>query len=86
MKFRPLIGTLIILVAGHVVPLCAQAKITTVSAMRVRSGPQVAAQEIKRLKLGTVVNATERSANQDTVGGKTDYWYLVNLPNNQSGW
>ena len=25
-------------------------------------------------------------ANQDTVGGKTDYWYLVNLPNKQSGW
>jgi len=74
------------LVTGHALAVCGQAKITTVSAMRVRSGPQVTAQEIARLKLGTVVNATERSPNQDTVGGKTDYWYLVNLPNNQSGW
>ena len=96
MKNRSIVEILITLVLGHVVLVhgqsseikldSAQAKITTVSAMRVRSGPQVAAQEIKRLKLGTVVNATERSANQDTVGGKTDYWYLVNLPNNQSGW
>ena len=86
MKYRPIIATGIVLVLGHVALLCAQSKITTVSAMRVRSGPQTTAQEITRLKLGTVVNATERSSNQDTVGGKTDYWYLVNLPNGQSGW
>lgn len=79
-------AAVILLVLGHALSLSAQAKITTVSSMRVRNGPQVAAQEITRLKLGTVVNATERSPNQDTVGGKTDYWYLVNLPNNQSGW
>jgi Bacterial SH3 domain len=74
------------LVVGHLVPLYAQAKITTVSAMRVRSAPQTTAPEIKRLKLGTVVNATERSPNQDTIGGKTDYWYLVSLPNSETGW
>src|SRR6185369_331568 len=34
----------------------------------------------------TVVNAIARSTNQDTIGGKTDYWYRVNLPNGQSGW
>ncbi len=44
------------------------------------------AQEITRLKLGTVVNATARSTNQDTVGDKTDYWYRVNLPNSETGW
>lgn len=64
----------------------AQAKITTVSAMRVRKAPQVAAEEVVRLKLGTVVNAIARSTNQDTIGGKSDYWYRVNLPNNQTGW
>jgi len=63
-----------------------QAKITTVSAMRARKSPQVAAEEVVRLKLGTVVNAVARSANQDTIGGKTDYWYRVDLPNGQSGW
>lgn len=62
------------------------ARITTVSAMRVRKAPQTAAEEVVRLKLGTLVNAIARSTNQDTIGGKTDYWYRVNLPNNQTGW
>ena len=64
----------------------AQARITTVSAMRVRRAPQVSAEEIQRLKLGTVVNAVARSTNQDTISGKTDYWYRVTLPNGQTGW
>jgi hypothetical protein len=64
----------------------AQPKITTVSAMRARRGPQVAAEEIIRLKLGTVVSAVARSANQDTIGGRSDYWYRVNLPNGETGW
>lgn len=64
----------------------AQAKITTVSAMRARRAPQITAEEIQRLKLGTVVNAIARSTNQDTIGGKTDYWYRINLPNGETGW
>jgi hypothetical protein len=39
-----------------------------------------------RLKLGTVVSAVAHSTNQATVGDKTGYWYLVNLPNGQTGW
>src|SRR5215207_9906326 len=58
----------------------AQSKITTVSAMRVRKTPQISGEEVVRLKLGTVVNAIARSTNQDTIAGKTDYWYRVNLP------
>jgi hypothetical protein len=64
----------------------AQAKITTVSAMSVRKAPQDSAEEVQRLKLGTVVNAIARSTNQDTISGKTDYWYRVTLPNSQTGW
>jgi hypothetical protein len=64
----------------------AQPKIVTVSAMRARRGPQAAAQEIMRLKLGTVVSAIARTNRQDTIGGKTDYWYRVNLPNGVTGW
>ena len=63
-----------------------QPKITTVSAMRVRKAPQVNADEIVRLKLGTVVTAIARSTNQDTISGKTDYWYRVNLPAGGNGW
>lgn len=63
-----------------------QPKITTVAAMRVRKEPQVAAAEITRLKLGTIVNAVSRSSSQDTIGGKTDYWYRINLPNGDTGW
>ena len=64
----------------------AQPRITTVSAMRARKAPQISAEEIVRLKLGTVVNAIARSINQDTIGGKTDYWYRVGLPDGQTGW
>jgi Bacterial SH3 domain len=64
----------------------AQPMITTVSAMRVRKAPQVTADEVQRLKLGTVVQVIARSGTQDTIGGKTDYWYRVNLPNGETGW
>ena len=63
-----------------------QSKITTVAAMRVRKSPQSTAPEITRLKLATVVNAIARSTTQDTIGGRTDYWYRINLPNGQTGW
>ena len=96
MKYRSVILALTILAFGLVSPSLgqsdeikldvAQAKITTVSAMRVRKAPQVTAEEVTRLKLGTVVNAIARSSNQDTVAEKTDYWYRVNLSNGQTGW
>ena len=63
-----------------------QPKITTVSAMRVRRGPAVQTEEIMRLKIGTVVNALTRSTVEDTIAGKTDFWYSVKLPNGQTGW
>lgn len=88
--------TLAVLALGYVSPALAQsdeikldpaqAKITTVSAIRVRKAPQITADELMRLKLGTVVTAIARSKNQDTVGEKSDYWYRVNLPNGQTGW
>ena len=96
MKYKTLILALTVLALGQVSPLLAQsdetkldpvqARITTVSAMRMRTGPQITAAEVARLKLGTVVNAIARSANQDTIGGKTDYWYRINLPNGVTGW
>ena len=96
MKRQCLIFAAVIFLIGNASLLLAQtedvkldateAKITTVSAMRARKAPQTTADEIVRLKLGTVVNAIARSTNQDTIGGKTDYWYRVNLPNGQTGW
>ena len=96
MKRQILIFALVMFAAGHVASLVAQTdevkldssqtKITTVSAMRVRKLPQVTADEAVRLKLGTVVTAIARSTNQDTVAGKTDYWYRVGLPNGDTGW
>jgi hypothetical protein len=93
---KGIICALVILAGGDTSPVpgqvdeiklnTVQAKITTVSAMRARTGPQITAAEVVRLKLGTVVNAVARSTNQDTIGGKTDYWYRVNLPNAQPGW
>lgn len=96
MKTQSLIFVLFMFAVGHVSLLVAQtdevkldspqAKITTVSAMRVRRSPQVTAEEVVRLKLGTVVNAVARSTNQDTVAGKTDNWYRVNLSTGDTGW
>jgi SH3 domain-containing protein len=96
LKHQLLIFAFVMFAAGHTAALVAQtdevkldstqSRITTVSAMRVRRSPQVSAEEIARLKLGTIVNAIARSTNQDTIAGKTDYWYRVNLPNGESGW
>ena len=94
MKLKSVILALTMLAVGRVVLGqqdevkldAAQAKITTVSAMRMRRAPQVSAEEMTRLKLGTIVNAVARSANQDTIASKTDYWYRVNLPNGETGW
>ncbi|HKG61426.1 MAG TPA: SH3 domain-containing protein [Pyrinomonadaceae bacterium] len=96
MKRQSLIFAVVMFAIGNASSLAAQteeikldatqAKITTVSAMRARKAPQTTAEEIVRLKLGTVVNAIARSTNQDAIGGKTDYWYRVNLPNSQTGW
>lgn len=64
----------------------ARQKITTVSAVRARVGPEVSAQEITRLKLGTVVTAVGRSAEEFEIGGKRDYWYRVDLPDGGPAW
>ena len=96
MKYQSLIIALVALAIAHVSVRAAQtdeikltspqSKISTVNAMRVRKSPQVTAEEILRLKLATVVTAIARSPNQDTISGKTDYWYRINLPNGQTGW
>ena len=63
-----------------------QPKITIVSAVRVRTAPQTMAQEITRLKLGTVVSAVARSSDTSELLGKKDYWFRVNVPGNELGW
>ena len=64
----------------------ARPKITTASSVRARAEPQVAAQELTRLKLGAVVSAVARTAEQSEVGGRKDYWFRVELPGGGSGW
>ncbi|HEX8721357.1 MAG TPA: hypothetical protein VF736_12045 [Pyrinomonadaceae bacterium] len=64
----------------------ARQKITVVSAVRARGAPEVGAQELTRLKLGTVLSADARSAAQAEIAGKTDYWYRVALPGGGQGW
>ena len=64
----------------------AQQKITTASAVRARTAPEVSAAEVTRLKLGTLLSADARSAEQTEVGSKRDYWYRVALPGGGQGW
>lgn len=61
-------------------------KITTASAVRARTAPQVAAEEVTRLKLGTILSAVARSGEEAEVGAKKDYWYRVQLPSGGSAW
>lgn len=92
MKYQLAIVALAALISMRVVQVdevrldSPQSKLTTVAAMRLRKSPQTTAEEVARLKLATVVNAVARSTNQDTISGKTDYWYRVSLPNGQTGW
>jgi len=64
----------------------ARQKITTASNVRVRASPETSAAEVARLKLGTVVSADARSAEQMELGSKKDYWFRVALPGGQQGW
>lgn len=64
----------------------ARPKITVASAVRARTGPQFETKEVARLKLGTVVSAVARSAEQSEIGGRREYWYRVELPGGGSAW
>jgi hypothetical protein len=64
----------------------ARQKITTASAVRARTAPDTNAAEVTRLKLGTVLSADARSAEQLELGSRKDYWYRVALPGGGQGW
>lgn len=64
----------------------ARPKITNASSVRARTAPETGAAEVTRLKLGTVLSADARTAEQMEVGSKKDYWYRVALPGGQQGW
>lgn len=64
----------------------ARQMIAAASNVRVRSGPDVAAQEVARLKLGTVVTASARTAEQAEIAGKREYWFKVALQSGETGW
>ena len=81
-----LIGAPALSQTGEVKLNPAAQKITSVPAGVVRGTPQTSAPEVARLKLGTVVTAGARSTNQDSVSGKTDYWYRVSVPTGEAGW
>ncbi len=60
-------------------------KITTASAVRLRSAPDVSAAEVGRLTLGTVVVASQRTKTKQQIGPLLNYWYYVQA-SNQKGW
>jgi uncharacterized protein YgiM (DUF1202 family) len=64
----------------------ARQKITVASNVRVRTGPDVAAQEVARLKFGTVLTASARTAEQVEIAGKREHWYKVASPAGEAGW
>src|SRR5262249_8404417 len=69
--------------AGQVTP---PSMITTASGVRVRASAQVSAEELIKLPIGTVLDVGERSAGKEAIGGASDYWYRVSLPDGRQGW
>ena len=62
------------------------ASIITGSGVRLRQSPTAAAQEITRLAFGTLAQEQERSARQETIAGKQNYWYRIRLEDGKQGW
>lgn len=54
--------------------------------VRLREKPTLASPIITYLFEGTVVKAKEKSKNQQTIAGDTDYWYLLETRDNKKGW
>ncbi|MBF0411619.1 MAG: TonB family protein [Desulfamplus sp.] len=61
-------------------------KITIVSGVRIRANPQVNADELARLPIGTVIKELERSPNKVIIGQNEDYWYRVAASDTIEGW
>lgn len=64
----------------------ARQTITAASNVRARGGPETSAAEVTRLKLGTVLTATARTAAEAEIGGRRGHWYLVGLPSGGEAW
>lgn len=63
-----------------------QSLIVTAFNVNVRELPSTTAAETGRLKFGTVVRGVERSATQDTIGGKQGYWHKIAPVGGKGGW
>ena len=52
----------------------------------VRENAAANAKSKGRLKFGTIVRALEQSEEQETIGGKQDFWHKIMMLNGKSGW
>ncbi|WP_004470970.1 SH3 domain-containing protein [Leptospira santarosai] len=62
-----------------------QAKVT-VGILNVRNIAAAGGDVITTLKRGEVLNVIDRSTNESTEDGITDFWYKVSLPKKKTGW
>lgn len=61
-------------------------RITTASGVRIRALPQVTAEEVTKLPVGTVVQELEASPNTEKIASVEDRWYRVALADGKQGW
>lgn len=61
-------------------------RMTTASAVRVRSAPNTSASVVDTLSIAVVLDEVGRSPAPQRVGDKEDYWYHVALPGGKQGW
>jgi hypothetical protein len=61
-------------------------RITIASGVKLRKAPQVSAEEVVRLQIGTVLRELEKSSSKEKINQVEDYWYKVALQNGKEGW
>lgn len=61
-------------------------RITTASGVKLRNLPQSKAQEVTRLRLGTVVTVVGTSTSKEKIGTSEDFWYSVKTADGKTGW
>lgn len=63
-----------------------KSRITIASNVRARALPNISAEEVTRLQIGTIVQELQQSSAKETIGNAEDYWYKIALPNGKEGW
>lgn len=73
-------------ITGAAQTSAAKSRITVASNVRLRSMPNITADEVAKLPIGVIVRELEQSPAKERVSNTEDYWYKVALTDGKEGW